>query len=163
MCSPLFKFSHLYKIGNPECQELIFIFFPELRRCWCHVFSNHLPFITDQRETGSETRASLRRTLPPHPELLVPSRVHCSINGKRRVVMKRQTGSKFHRHPELLVEAPAVFVNKQETAIHNGKRQRDPELLVWRRMLVMNEDSSYFIPTGNGNGVRCAVYLYEFW
>jgi len=43
--------------------------------------------------------------------------------------MKRQTGSKFHRHPELLVEGPAVFVNKPETAIHNGKRQREPELL----------------------------------
>jgi hypothetical protein len=99
----------------------------------------------------------------PHPELLVPSRVHCSINGKRRVVMKREREMSCHRPPELLVEAPAVFVNKPETAIHNGKRQRDPELLVWRRMLVVNEDSSYFIPTGNGNGVRCAVYLYEFW
>jgi len=29
-----------------------FYFFPELPEGWCPVFPNHLPFATDQRDTG---------------------------------------------------------------------------------------------------------------
>ena len=153
MCSPLFKFSHLYKIGNPECQELIFIFFLSCEDAgvMCYLAICLSSPTNEKRDRKPELAA---KELPPHisytvslvlipngngkpeatpssphPELLVPSRVHCSINGKRRVVMKREREMSCHRPPELLVDAPAVFVNKPETAIHNGKRARESELL----------------------------------
>ena len=94
--------------------------------------------------------------VPPHVSYVVSLVLIPNGNGKPEVTLSSPA-------PRAAGPHPAVFVNNGKREIHNGKRQRDPELLVWRRMLVVNEDSSYFIPTGNGNGVRCAVYLYEFW
>ena len=129
MCSPLFKFSHLYKIGNPKCQELIFIFFLSCEGAGV-MCSLTICLSSPTNEKRDRKPELPEKELPPHPELLVPSRVHCSINGKRRVVMKRERDLSSICVLSCWWKVPAVFVNKPETAIHNGKRQRDPELLV---------------------------------
>ena len=124
MCSPLFKFSHLYKTGNPECQELIFIFFLSCEGAgvMCSLTICLSSPINEKWDRKPELAA---KELPPHINYTVSLVLIPNGNGKPEVTLsspasraagpiqsalfnKRQTassnetgtGSKFHRPPE---------------------------------------------------------------
>ena len=56
-----------------------------------------------------------------------------------------------------------MFSVKRETGTANENEKRDNDPSSPAAELVVKEDGPELIPTRNGNGVRCAVYLHEFW